>query len=262
MASPRTSVAPPGPPERGPREGLSAQTLIIAALASGLAAVLVSQFWEQGTIFASAMTPVVVAIVSELLHKPVESERVRGSVRAASGVARPRSGRTPKVMAPPAPGVEEGLERRERGVEAGPVRVYSSGSNRRPTGLASPRRRLQLRIALLTGLVAFAIAAAALTLPELILGGSVGGGSRDTTYFGGGGGGGGKASQGRDSTGHGGSGSKPGPGPAAPRDRGNGSAEPPKSAAPAPQTQDPPAQDTAPATPPPAPPQAPSTPVP
>ena len=161
---------------------------MIAALASGLAAVVVSRFWQQGTILASAMTPVVVAIVSELLRKPVESERIRGSVKAVSSYSRPRSGRTPRVLAPPAAGVDEGLERREDGVEAGPVRVYSSGSTKGPgkVGGPSPRRRLHLKVAVVTGLIGFLIAAAVLTLPELIFGGSVSGGSRSTTYFGGG----------------------------------------------------------------------------
>jgi hypothetical protein len=181
-----TSVDAPRTEAHQPREGLQVQTLIIAAIASGIAAVVVSHFWARGTIVASAMTPVVVAIVSELLKKPVESERVRGSVRAVSSVNRPRSGRTPRVMAPPAPGVDEGLQQRENGVEAGPVRVYSSGSTKRPRGIAAtPRRKLHLKIAVITGLIAFLIAAAALTLPELIFGGSVTG-HRSTTYFGGG----------------------------------------------------------------------------
>ena len=193
MAAPRTSVEPPRTEVREPKQGLSAQTLIIAAIASGVAAIIVSQFWESGTIFASAMTPVAVAIISELLRKPVESERLRSGVRSVSSVAkppsvsRPRSGRTPRVMAPPPAGVDEGLRQREEGVEAGPVRVYSSGSNRRPRDPGfSPRRRLHLKVAVVTGLIAFLIAAAALTLPELIFGGSVGGSGRNTTYFGGG----------------------------------------------------------------------------
>jgi hypothetical protein len=170
------------------------QTLIIAALASGIAAIVVSQLWEKGTIIASAMTPVVVAIASELLRKPVQSERVRSGVRSVSSAARPssyarpRSGRTPNVMAPPTPTVDEGMRQREEGVEPGPVRVYSSGSNKRPRSLngTSPRRRLHLKVAVVTGLIAFLIAAAVLTLPELIFGGSVTGGGRNTTVFGGG----------------------------------------------------------------------------
>jgi hypothetical protein len=198
VAVPRTSVEPPRTEVREPRQGLSLQTLLVAALASGIAAIVVSQFWESGTIFASAMTPVCVAILSELLRKPVESERLRSGVRSVSSAARPpsfsrpRSGRTPRVMAPPAPGVDEGLRQREEGVEAGPVRVYSSGTNKRPraldddAGSPSPRRRLHLKVAVITGLIAFLIAAAALTLPELLFGSSVSGGGRNTTYFGGG----------------------------------------------------------------------------
>jgi len=194
VAASRTSVEPPRTEVAPPREGLSAQTLIIAALASGIAAIVVSHVWEQGTVAFSAMTPVVVAIVSELLHKPVQSERLRSGVRSVSSVgrtpsfSRPQSGRTPSVMAPPPPGVDEGLRQRDEGVEPGPVRVYSSGSTKRPRDLngSSPRRRLHLKIAVVTGLVAFLIAAAVLTLPELIFGGSVTGGGRNTTYFGGG----------------------------------------------------------------------------
>jgi hypothetical protein len=201
VAVPRTSVEPPRTEVEPPRqkEGLKVQTLVIAAVASGTAAIVVSYVWNKGTIIASAMTPVVVAIVSDLLRKPVESERLRSGFRSVSSVARPssyarpQSGRTPKVMAPPTPGIDEGRRQREEGVEAGPVRVYSSGSNRRPrslngsSGAGSPHRRVRLKVAVITGLVAFLIAAAALTLPELIFGGSVGGGGRSTTVFGGGG---------------------------------------------------------------------------
>jgi hypothetical protein len=171
------------------------QTLIVAALASGVAAIVVSHLWDKGTIVASAMTPVIVAIVSEMLHRPIQSEVVRRPVRAVGSVtaprrvwrrgeARPPSGRTPSVMAPPPAGIDDGLRHREEGLEPGPVRVYSSGSNRRPLQPGS-RGRLHLKVAIVTGLVGFLIAAAALTLPELIFGGSVTG-HRSTTYFGGG----------------------------------------------------------------------------
>jgi hypothetical protein len=204
VAASRTSVEPPGTEVQPPpaKEGLSVQTLIIAALASGIAAVVVSHFWQRGTILFSAMTPVAVALISEALRRPVESERLRSGVRNVSSVAkppsfaRPRSGRTPRVMAPPTPpSVDDGLRQREEGVEAGPVRVYSSGSNKRPkslngaSGSSGSRfqfRRAHVKIAVITGLVAFLIAAAVLTLPELIFGGSVTGGGRNTTYFGGG----------------------------------------------------------------------------
>ena len=199
VAAPRTTAEPPTQ-SAGKSEGLSAQTLLIAAAASAIAAIVVSRLWGQGTIIASAITPVLVALVSEGIRKPIQSERVRRPVRAVGSTAsarvprvttreeaRPPSGRTPTVMAPPPAGVDDGLRQREEGVEPGPVKVYSSGSHRRPRepgGAGGPGNR-RLKVAIVTGLIAFLIAAAALTLPELIFGGSVTGGKRDTTYFGG-----------------------------------------------------------------------------
>ena len=197
MADPRTTAEPPtqAAPKSG---GLSAQTLIIAAVSSAIAAIVVSRLWEQGTIIASAMTPVVVALVSEALRKPIQSDRVRRPVRAAGSSAsrvsrisqreeaRPPSGRTPNVIAPPPPSVDEGLRQRGEGVEPGPVKVYSSGSHRRPGAGGGGRGSRRVKVAVATGLIAFLVAAVALTLPELIFGGSVSGGERGTTYFGGG----------------------------------------------------------------------------
>jgi hypothetical protein len=177
--------SPPGEVRDEPKEGLSLQTLIIAAISSGVAALVVSNLWEQGTVLASAMTPVIVAIVADLVKKPVESEKLRSGVRNVSSLSRPSSGRTPTVMAPPPRGLDDPPPS-DDDTEAGPVRVYSSDSNKKPLGLDSPRRRLHLKIAVITGLIAFVIAAAALTLPELVFGSSVGSGDRNTTFFGGG----------------------------------------------------------------------------
>jgi cytoskeletal protein RodZ len=57
-----------------------------------------------------------------------------------------------------------------------PIRTYGRGR----------RRPIHLKIALITGLVAFAIAVAVLTLPELIFGGAISS-HHNTTLFGGGG---------------------------------------------------------------------------
>lgn len=192
MASPRTSAAPRPTEvreEETKKEGLSVATLAIAALSSATAAIIVSHFWERGTIVASAMTPVVVAIVADLLRKPVESDVLKSSVRGAASLSRPRSGRTPKVMRAPEPEPGRTAEDSggDNGREPGPVRVYSSGSHRRPRGAkGGARRKLHPKVAVVTGLVAFLIAAAAMTLPELLFDGSVGGGDRNTTFFGGG----------------------------------------------------------------------------
>ena len=190
----------PSGAKEGGGESLSLQTLLIAAAASAAAAVIVSHLWKDGTVIAAAMTPVIVAIVKELLAKPMESELVRKPVqqvsrvasssrrRVASGTgvrtggAAPPSSRAP--MEPPTEPFTDGSSGTDRfptdgfpAIASTPIRTYG-----RPR-----RRRLHLKIAVVTGLVAFLIAAAALTLPELLFGGAVSS-SHDTTLFGGGGG--------------------------------------------------------------------------
>ena len=159
---------------------------------------VVSKIWAGGTVFAAAMTPVVVAIVKELLERPMKSEVVRRSAsrvtdvavarRAPAGGAAARSEREPTrgpatgTVPPPSPnGNGSGYGDVTRGdvVLSHPRRTYG----------AKPRRRLSpraLRIGIVTGLLAFVIAAVALTVPELLFGGSVGSGERSTTIFGGG----------------------------------------------------------------------------
>ena len=51
---------------------LSIRTLVIASIASLTAAIVTSHFWTAGTPIAAAVTPVLVSLVSELLHRPTE----------------------------------------------------------------------------------------------------------------------------------------------------------------------------------------------
>ena len=51
---------------------LNVRRLLIASVASALAAVIVSQFWIAGTWMAAALTPVFVILIQEALHKPTE----------------------------------------------------------------------------------------------------------------------------------------------------------------------------------------------
>src|SRR3954452_23109190 len=74
-------------PQAKSREGLSLQTLVIAAVASGIAAIVVSHFWQNGTVSAAAMTPVVVSVLKEALQRPIESDAVRRSASRVSKVA-------------------------------------------------------------------------------------------------------------------------------------------------------------------------------
>jgi hypothetical protein len=170
VAPPRRSPDPQPvePPARG---GLDVTTLVAAAVASVVAATVVSRLWQAGTVWATAMTPVIVALVKEAVERPakrVSSIATRAAApplaRATRAVAEP----PPEAYAPPPPvvGPDPGLSE---------MRVYR---RERATG-----RHWKLAVA--TGLLACVIAVAAMTLPELVAGRSVVSGSHHTTIFGG-----------------------------------------------------------------------------
>ena len=152
---------------------LQVRTLIIASAASLAAALITSRFWVQGTPIAAALTPVIVTIVSELLHRPTEA--------IAKRVTTDRTAILPQATGAGPPGHhddEPARVARDLEGEPAPVRVY------RP----EPRSgwgRIHPKVVLVTAVLAFAIAAAVLTLPELIAGQSVGKGDRTTSLFGG-----------------------------------------------------------------------------
>jgi hypothetical protein len=170
--------------------GLSLQTLLISAAAAGAAAMIVPLIWERGTILATAMTPVIVALVSEGLKKPVEhvsSVAPRVARRSGTGAAVRRSG--------PA-AAETGDHERVGARGEGPERFEplpehlrdEAPATRRddPFGLReADRRNPRIKYALITGLLAFCIAAVVVTASELALfGGSVASKQR-TSLFGG-----------------------------------------------------------------------------
>src|SRR4051812_33361322 len=170
--------------------GLSIQTLLISAAAAAAAATLVPLIWERGTILATAMTPVIVALVSEGLRKPVQHVSAvapRVTRRSGTGAAMRRfdpsaaETRHPEHVGSRGDGPErfEPLPSQARG-------GAPSVSDDDPSGLReADRRRPRLKIALLTGLLAFFIAAAVVTASELALfGGSVSSNQR-TSLFGG-----------------------------------------------------------------------------
>ena len=69
----RRMSSPPRTREREEERHLSIRTLVIASIASATAALVTSQFWAGGTPFAAAVTPVIVTLVSELLHRPTQA---------------------------------------------------------------------------------------------------------------------------------------------------------------------------------------------
>lgn len=158
-------------PNRKDGGGLSMQTLAIASSASLAAALITSRLAPAGTVYTAALTPVIVAMVSELLHRPVNRmTELREARRTA--VRAPERVRVPDDRPPDPEARLRELEERIRPSAARPA-------ERRRWG------RIHPRVVIATGVVAFVVAAAALTLPELIFGGAVANDHR-TTIFGGG----------------------------------------------------------------------------
>jgi hypothetical protein len=172
-ASTRMHERRPEPSNRG-GGALSPIALAIASVASVVSAVVVSHVWGPGTLYGAAATPVIVAFVSEALRRP---HRVTRQVI--------ESARTRQTHA--FDPIEEGRRGLHEGALVGDAPAASAPAPRskhRAGGILSGRRRLV--VALATGVLAFAVAAVALTGGELVFGKSaVGGVSSRTTLFGG-----------------------------------------------------------------------------
>src|SRR4051812_3320616 len=157
------------------RTGLSVTTLMIASLSSLAAALVVSKLWGGGTLVGAAMTPVIVALVSEGLRRPatiVTSVRETRSSRydpVAEGRAGLREGDLQRAR--PTMPAAAAAERRVHRVSGG------GGS-----GISLPLPRARVIAAVVTGLVAFALAGVFLTGSELVLGKSVVSSSKRTTF--------------------------------------------------------------------------------
>ena len=178
-------------PEQKSGGGLSIQTLLISAVAAVAAATIVPMFWAHGTIVATAMTPVIVALVSEGLRKPVQH------VSAVAPKVTRRSGTGAAVRRFEPAATETGSPERIGARGKGPERFEPLPRHLRddapsvrdddPYGLrkASKTPRPRLKIALATGALAFFLAAGVVTASELALfGGSVSS-DRRTSLFGG-----------------------------------------------------------------------------
>lgn len=128
------------------RSSVSPSTLALAALGSATATFLIGRVGLAGTIIGAAFTPVVIALVTELARKPAERLRTRA--------------------------VRPGARARE--VDRTVYRV-----EREPRSLLE---RVSWRRVLVTGLGAFALVVAAVTVTDLARGTSVVG-KRGTTFF-------------------------------------------------------------------------------
>jgi hypothetical protein len=173
------------------------RTLVIASVASAGAATITSQLWIAGTWIAAAATPVLVTLISELLHRPTEklaqawtSDRPAlrpGAVREPVRVLDVEEPRGRPGPAGPRDPVEPGpLPPRELGTprfgEPGQVRVYR-GTSGRP-----PRRKIAFGVVAATAAIAFVIGVVLFTTTELLAGEPIGKADGRTTIGIGGGG--------------------------------------------------------------------------
>ncbi|MGI9099278.1 MAG: hypothetical protein ACR2H2_12465 [Solirubrobacteraceae bacterium] len=142
-------------------------TLVLTAVASAAAAYTCSKIWAPGTLASAAFTPVLVAILKEALARPTRVVTrvvpVRGAVRSTPPPSSPTYA-PPEPEPPPPTGPV---------AQQGEIAYHSTGP--------SPRR---WRLAIVTGLLGFVVAALVLTVPEIVAGDSASGGG-GTTLFGG-----------------------------------------------------------------------------
>ena len=147
--------------------------------------------WERGTVLATAMTPVIVALVSEALKKPAQAVSA-----VAPKVTTRRSGTGAAVRRFDPDAAETRHHERVGARGEGPERFEPLPPARRgeepptrsddPFGLraADKPQRHHWKIAVITGLLAFVIAAGFVTVTELRAGGSVSS-NRRTSLWGG-----------------------------------------------------------------------------
>ena len=151
--------------------GIDAKTLFLTAAASAAAAYACSKLWTPGTLAAAGFTPVLVALIKEALAKSTAAVTravpVRGVVRSAPGSIPPDYDAGPQNGAPEDPAA--------RVAQPGEIQYHGRS-----------RRSKHWRLAIVTGLLGFLIAAVVLTVPELLAGSSAAGEGRETTIFGGG----------------------------------------------------------------------------
>lgn len=154
--------------ERGDAKRLDLRTLVIASVASAVAAIVVSRIWASGTPIAAAATPVLITLIRELLDHPTSkiAERFTADTRALPET---------EVREPVAAG-DRSTSRAEEG--AGEIRVYRQQPTGRVTG------RIKPKVVLVTGLLAFAIAALVITGGQVLAGHHFGSGGNGAIILG------------------------------------------------------------------------------
>lgn len=170
--------------EREPERRLNLGTVVIASIASAVAALVVSQFSIAGTWIAAALTPAIVAIVAELISRP--TQKIKGALTTDATAVfpegedpRPSRGDRPEPD-PDAPRPGSAPGRAPAPGNAAPIRVYRAGGAPQRS-----RRKIAAGVVLTTAAIAFVIGGLILTVPELIAGQSIGQTDRGSTFLGG-----------------------------------------------------------------------------
>jgi hypothetical protein len=154
--------------------GISIATLVISSASAVAAAVIVPLFWERGSLIATALTPIIVALTSEALNRPAKVIKATTSQRRVRHAPADRAVAVGNRTAEP----------------PSPPRDTRWGDERDPFGLRADeqprRRRFPWKLGIITGLLAAVIGAAVVTASELaIFGHSVSHSNRSTRVFGG-----------------------------------------------------------------------------
>src|SRR3954452_12664466 len=155
--------------------GISVTTVLIASASAAATALVVPLLWAGGGVVAAAITPVVVTLVSESLKRPVTKvQEVAVWRKTPQGTAvRQPAGRDFRPVDPEEERIEVDPQHPDD-----PFGLYEDERG----GGFFPRRKVI--IALVTGLIAFALAAVVVTAGELTFGDSSSP-THKTTFFGG-----------------------------------------------------------------------------
>jgi hypothetical protein len=161
----QTSPINVGAQKPGTGGAVSPPTLGAAAASSAVAAIVTSALWSKGAVASAAATPVIVSLVKEGLHRPTKHLT---QIRQTLPRGPTELSKTPQAL--------QALAQRH----AQPKATAGQNAQFAQTKAPSPLKRLlvslskrRLRVALATGLLGFVIAAAMLTVPELVFGSSV-----------------------------------------------------------------------------------------
>jgi hypothetical protein len=172
------TVAQPARTSTG--SNLSVSTLGVAAISSAIAAYVTSKVWQGGTLISTAMTPVIVSIVKEFLDRPASK-----ITEVSSRAVRRTPGYSPSTPSAERFDEPDGIVAQVH--EPAPVPTRGAGQ---PTAQEPSRyrvygtKRKRWRLAIVTGLLAFVVVAAVMTVPELVSGSSLFN-SNGTTLWGG-----------------------------------------------------------------------------